>query len=35
MGTKATTGATRERRLHTALEWLAEGKPRNWKDVRA
>jgi len=22
---------TRERRLQTALEWLAEGKPRNWK----
>lgn len=25
---------TRERRLATALEWLAEGKPRNWKHER-
>jgi hypothetical protein len=24
---------TRERRIHTALEWLAEGKPRNWKYI--
>jgi uncharacterized protein YdeI (YjbR/CyaY-like superfamily) len=23
--------ATRERRIATALEWLAEGKARNWK----
>ena len=23
--------ATRERRLHTTIEWLAEGKPQNWK----
>jgi hypothetical protein len=23
--------ATRARRLQTALEWMAEGKPRNWK----
>jgi uncharacterized protein YdeI (YjbR/CyaY-like superfamily) len=23
--------ATRERRIATALEWLAEGKPRNWR----
>jgi uncharacterized protein YdeI (YjbR/CyaY-like superfamily) len=23
--------ATREKRIATALEWLAEGKPRNWK----
>jgi len=22
---------TRERRIAQALEWLAEGKPRNWK----
>lgn len=22
---------TRERRIRTAIEWLAEGKPRNWK----
>lgn len=26
--------ATRQRRLATALEWLGEGKPRNWKYVR-
>jgi uncharacterized protein YdeI (YjbR/CyaY-like superfamily) len=25
---------TRERRLRTAVEWLAEGKPRNWKYMR-
>ena len=24
---------TRERRLAQALEWLAEGKPRNWKHM--
>jgi uncharacterized protein YdeI (YjbR/CyaY-like superfamily) len=29
--TEAKTPATRSRRLATALEWLAEGKPRNWK----
>jgi hypothetical protein len=23
--------ATRERRLHTTIEWLTEGKPQNWK----
>lgn len=23
--------ATRERRLHTTIDWLAEGKPQNWK----
>jgi len=27
--------ATRERRLAQALEWLAEGKPRNWKYMSA
>lgn len=27
----AKTEATRERRLATALEWMAEGKTRNWK----
>lgn len=26
--------ATRSRRLATALEWMAEGKPRNWKYER-
>jgi uncharacterized protein YdeI (YjbR/CyaY-like superfamily) len=29
--TEAKTQATRERRLGTAVEWMAEGKPRNWK----
>jgi len=26
--------ATRERRIEQALEWLAEGKPRNWKYMK-
>jgi uncharacterized protein YdeI (YjbR/CyaY-like superfamily) len=29
--TEAKTEATRIKRLQTALEWMAEGKPRNWK----
>jgi uncharacterized protein YdeI (YjbR/CyaY-like superfamily) len=29
--TGAKTEATRARRLETAVEWMAEGKPRNWK----
>ena len=29
--TEAKTEATRARRLETAVEWMAEGKPRNWK----
>ena len=29
--TEAKTAATRERRIETAIEWIAEGKPRNWK----
>ena len=29
--TEARTSATRTRRLETAVEWMAEGKPRNWK----
>jgi uncharacterized protein YdeI (YjbR/CyaY-like superfamily) len=29
--TEAKTQATRTRRLETAVEWMAEGKPRNWK----
>jgi len=29
--TEAKTPATRGRRLETAIEWMAEGKPRNWK----
>ena len=28
---EAKTDATRTRRLEQALEWIAEGKPRNWK----
>ncbi len=32
--TEAKTAATRERRLATTLEWLAEGKARNWKYQR-
>ena len=32
--TEAKTDATRERRLKQALEWIAEGKPRNWKYER-
>lgn len=33
--TEAKGEATRERRLTTALEWMAEGKSRNWKYARA
>ena len=29
--TEAKTEATRLRRLETAIEWIAEGKGRNWK----
>jgi uncharacterized protein YdeI (YjbR/CyaY-like superfamily) len=29
--TEAKAEATRSRRLATAIEWMAEGKPRNWK----
>lgn len=32
--TEAKTDATRERRLKQMLEWLAEGKSRNWKYER-
>jgi len=32
--TEAKTEATRLKRLETTLEWLAEGKIRNWKYVR-
>ena len=32
--TEAKSDATRERRLETALEWLSEGKSRNWKYQR-
>jgi uncharacterized protein YdeI (YjbR/CyaY-like superfamily) len=33
--TEAKTDATREKRLATAVEWIAEGKGRNWKYERA
>jgi uncharacterized protein YdeI (YjbR/CyaY-like superfamily) len=29
--TEAKTDATREKRLATTIEWLSEGKRRNWK----
>ena len=29
--TEAKTDATRDRRVETAIEWLSEGKSRNWK----
>jgi uncharacterized protein YdeI (YjbR/CyaY-like superfamily) len=32
--TEAKTDETRQRRLATAVEWMAEGKIRNWKYVR-
>lgn len=32
--TEAKTEETRSRRLATALEWMAQGKPRNWKYTR-
>jgi uncharacterized protein YdeI (YjbR/CyaY-like superfamily) len=32
--TEAKTDETRERRLATTLEWLEEGKPRNWKYMK-
>jgi uncharacterized protein YdeI (YjbR/CyaY-like superfamily) len=32
--TEAKTDETRERRLQTSIEWLAEGKSRNWKYER-
>lgn len=32
--TEAKTDATRARRVMTAVEWMAEGKPRNWKYAR-
>jgi len=31
---EAKTGETRRRRIETALQWMAEGKIRNWKYVR-
>ena len=32
--TEAKTEATREKRIVQAVEWMAEGKPRNWKYMR-
>ena len=32
--TEAKQEATRQKRLATTLQWLAEGKPRNWKYVK-
>lgn len=32
--TEAKQAATRERRIVQAVEWLAEGKPRNWKYMK-
>jgi len=32
--TEAKTEETRRRRLETAVQWIAEGKPRNWKYIR-
>ncbi len=32
--TEAKTEATRERRLETAIAWMEEGKPRNWKYMK-
>ena len=31
--TEAKTEATRSRRLATAIQWMAEGKPSNWKYI--
>lgn len=31
---EAKTDATRARRLEQAMEWIAEGKPRNWKYMK-
>jgi len=32
--TEAKTEATRNSRMATAIEWMAEGKPRNWKYMK-
>ncbi len=32
--TEAKTEATRNKRIETALEWLSEGKSRNWKYIK-
>ena len=33
--TEAKSDDTRARRLQTAVEWMGEGKPRNWKYMKA
>jgi hypothetical protein len=33
--TEAKRAETRQRRLDTAIEWIAEGKTRNWKYIRS
>jgi uncharacterized protein YdeI (YjbR/CyaY-like superfamily) len=33
--TEAKTEETRRKRLDTAVEWMAEGKPRHWKYMKA
>ena len=33
--TEAKREDTRKRRLETAIEWMAEGKPRNWKYMKS
>jgi uncharacterized protein YdeI (YjbR/CyaY-like superfamily) len=33
--TEAKSEGTRQRRLDTAIQWLAEGKPRNWKYIKS
>ncbi len=32
--TEAKSAGTRQKRLATAIEWMAEGKLRNWKYVK-
>lgn len=32
--TEAKTDAARNKRIDTALEWMSEGKSRNWKNIR-
>ena len=32
--TEAKQEATRQKRLATAVEWMSEGKPRNWKYMK-
>ncbi|HQY20686.1 MAG TPA: YdeI/OmpD-associated family protein, partial [Ignavibacteria bacterium] len=32
--TEAKSETTRNKRLQTALEWISDGKPRNWKYMK-